>query len=752
MAGRTLQITYTGDAARVLAAQQQINRGHQTMQTGTQKAAGFFQQAFGITMPLAAGAAAAAVVVLGKTIITAAADQNEAINVVDKTFGKTAETVKGFAETAAESFGISETAALQAAGGFGAMLKSAGITGDALAEMSTKVVGLAGDLASFKNVAPEEALEKLRSGLAGEAEPLRTFGVFLSEAAVKAEAYKQGIAKVGSELTEAQKVQARYQLILKQTTDAHGDFAATLGDSLPNQMRVLKAQTIDLAASLGQILLPAAQNVVEALNFLLTPLLEAAELMERLGTFTPTPEMLQGTEGWAAAALKLSDAWRAGELSSAAYEEGLRRIGARFEGDQPVLIRQVEHYLALQQSFAEAESGARRLGGAADDASKRLRDAGAGARIFGEELRESLAGELDEVIGTVVKYKEAFSLSPGEMRRITDTWAEIGRTMVRDLREILDSDLAPEMKRGIAALPPEMRHAWVEGNKAQRAAIEASLRQTFNLDATIARLANDARTGGAQVGSSLVEGLRSAIAAQAGEVSRQAAFMVRDAIGAARAEAAAESPSKKMMELGEDMIEGLIKGIERKERDAEEALSRVVDRMMTLRSTIAGGFGGFLNISGGFAEGAPPAGTFIAQQLAGAQQFAAILRALQSRGLSGALLGQIAGAGPEAIPFAQQLLQMRPAELAATDQSYRDIAQIAERASRSLSEAYFGDRVSEMRGDLRGIRDDLHSLAQLLGQLVRLEERDDRPLGDVVDHIRRELIKTGVRNGTAGIP
>jgi hypothetical protein len=148
------------------------------------------------------------------------------------------------------------------------------------------------------------------------------------------------------------------------------------------------------------------------------------------------------------------------------------------------------------------------------------------------------------------------------MKRIADTWAEIGRTMVRDLREILNSDLSPTMKEGIAALPPEMRHAWAEGNKAQRAAIEDSLRDTYSLENTIARLVNDARAGGHRVGASMVDGLRDSIAQHTGEVSQQAAFMVRDAIAAARAAAQAESPSKRMIELGRDLVQGLKIGVE----------------------------------------------------------------------------------------------------------------------------------------------------------------------------------------------
>ena len=71
--------------------------------------------------------------------------------------------------------------------------------------MSSRMVELAADMASAKNVPLDVALEKIRAGLIGESEPLRTMGVLLSEARVKQEAYSSGLAETGTELTNTQK-------------------------------------------------------------------------------------------------------------------------------------------------------------------------------------------------------------------------------------------------------------------------------------------------------------------------------------------------------------------------------------------------------------------------------------------------------------------------------------------------------------------------------------------------------------------
>jgi hypothetical protein len=133
------------------------------------------------------------------------------------------------------------------------------------ANLSVGFTKLATDLSSFNNVPVADALTAIRAGLVGEAEPLRRFGVLLNEAAVKAEAYRSGIAKSGEALTETQKVQARANLIMQQTKLAQGDATRT-ADSFTNQWRKLQNQVSDTATSLGLKFLPIATTVLDKLN------------------------------------------------------------------------------------------------------------------------------------------------------------------------------------------------------------------------------------------------------------------------------------------------------------------------------------------------------------------------------------------------------------------------------------------------------------------------------------------------------
>jgi hypothetical protein len=189
--------------------------------------------------------------------VDAASDLNEQISRTGVVFGDAAPAVLDFAQTTAQAMGISRTQALETAGSFGTLFRSAGLSTDAAADMSTGLVQLAADLASFNNIDPTEALDKLRSGLVGESEPLRSVGVLLSEEAVKLKAVELGLVSANQALTEAQKVQARYALILDQTRTAQGDFART-STGLANASRIIRASFADIRTELGQAFLPVA--------------------------------------------------------------------------------------------------------------------------------------------------------------------------------------------------------------------------------------------------------------------------------------------------------------------------------------------------------------------------------------------------------------------------------------------------------------------------------------------------------------
>lgn len=248
-----------------------------------------FSSGFGAKLKIAAavGGAFAAVKVkdfVGDSI-GAASDLEESASKVGQVFGDQAGVIDRFASNAATALGQSRQQALEAAGTFGNLFTSMGLSQDAAAGMSTEVVTLASDLASFNNLKPEEALEKLRAGLVGEVEPLRALGVNFNAAEVEAQAMKMGLQDANGEISESAKVQARMALIMAKTTNAQGDFART-SDGLANQQRIAAARFEDVKATIGTALLPIMTKLTNFVSTKLIPgFLKVASVLGKVGRF-----------------------------------------------------------------------------------------------------------------------------------------------------------------------------------------------------------------------------------------------------------------------------------------------------------------------------------------------------------------------------------------------------------------------------------------------------------------------------------
>lgn len=209
-----------------------------------------------VTLPLVA---------LGTAATKFASDLEQSISKTDVVFGKQSESVKQFAQSTLNAFGISESAALDMLSLYGDMGTSMGITQGKAAEMSKKLVGLAGDLASFKNIGLDQAQTALNGIFSGETESLKMLGVIMTDANLQQYAYTQGISKKISAMTQDEKVMLRYNFVLSQTKNAHGDFQKEIG-SAANQSRVFTEGLKELGAQFGQVILPYFTKAVTALN------------------------------------------------------------------------------------------------------------------------------------------------------------------------------------------------------------------------------------------------------------------------------------------------------------------------------------------------------------------------------------------------------------------------------------------------------------------------------------------------------
>lgn len=196
-----------------------------------------------------------------------ASSMEEVWNVIDTTFGSNANRIQIWSETTKSAFGIGELAAKEFAGTMGSTLKGLGIEGEELYSMSTALVGLAGDIASFRNMDSATAFQKILSGMTGETEPLKILGIDMRTANLEAHALAMGIETAWGKMDQATQTQVRYSYLMKQSADMQGDFAKT-SESYSNQMRLLEENIEELKLSVGQTLLPVLSDLVGWFNSL----------------------------------------------------------------------------------------------------------------------------------------------------------------------------------------------------------------------------------------------------------------------------------------------------------------------------------------------------------------------------------------------------------------------------------------------------------------------------------------------------
>jgi len=209
------------------------------------------------------------------------------------TMHENADAVIEWTEQLKNSLGISRSWMRSNIAALSSMGKSMGLTSNNALTMGKSMSLLAQDMAQFYGLSPDEAFTKIQSGLTGQIVPLRSIGILLDESTVKQTAYNAGIAQQGAQLTEQQKLMARYIAILKQTGDAHGYLGQTI--ITPSaQLNMLKENFYTLSYTIGNIFIPVLNAILPVINAVVKVLTDLANAILKLFGITPLKDMFKG--------------------------------------------------------------------------------------------------------------------------------------------------------------------------------------------------------------------------------------------------------------------------------------------------------------------------------------------------------------------------------------------------------------------------------------------------------------------------
>jgi hypothetical protein len=213
-------------------------------------------------------------------------DAVESESLFSVSMGKMADSAREWSEELRKNLGLNAYELRKNIGVLYTMFNSMKMGERASYDMAKGLTQLAYDMASFYNLNPEEAFQKLQAGITGQVEPLKRLGIVVNETAIKQWALTNGMIKQGETMTEQQKIFARYNVIMEATSKAHGDLARTM-DSPTNKLRALKEEIQNTATDLGVALLPAVSRLLQSLK----PMVElVSKLVEK---FLKLPEPIR---------------------------------------------------------------------------------------------------------------------------------------------------------------------------------------------------------------------------------------------------------------------------------------------------------------------------------------------------------------------------------------------------------------------------------------------------------------------------
>lgn len=197
------------------------------------------------------------------------ADYEQALGKMEVVFEKNSDKIQDWANNAMENFGLSRKSAVTMVSDYGALFKGMGIAMDDTQEWSMTLTERVMDLSNFYDTTVDETTNALNAIVTGQTEPLRKFGITMTQATLQEYAFESGINKKIQTMTEAEKIQLRYNFVMDRTAIALGTTKKE-ADTATGQFRELKQKVEDLAIDFGTLMLPALIKVLKTINSLLT--------------------------------------------------------------------------------------------------------------------------------------------------------------------------------------------------------------------------------------------------------------------------------------------------------------------------------------------------------------------------------------------------------------------------------------------------------------------------------------------------
>ena len=221
-----------------------------------------FSAAFKGSMAGIAGAfAAVGIGSFVKDAVNAAGSLEQSVGAISSVFGSSSKDMQKWSKQAATDVGLTANEFNELGTLIGSQLKNGGTAMEELAPKTKSLITMGADLSSMFGGTTKDAVDALSSALKGERDPIEKYGVSLNQAKIDAEAAALGFEKVDGALSSEATQAATLSLIMKQTADAHGNFAKE-SDTFAHKQQVMAARWGDLKTRIGEVFMPVFAGAI----------------------------------------------------------------------------------------------------------------------------------------------------------------------------------------------------------------------------------------------------------------------------------------------------------------------------------------------------------------------------------------------------------------------------------------------------------------------------------------------------------
>lgn len=413
-------------------AAQHIRAVQDSSRQATQFVRGFFTA---FTGPLGAAAAGAALALVAKSSVEAAAQLEEINNKAQAVFGEKFGMARQSAAELGRELGRSKDQMLALETGFDLFAEGVGVGSDAAIGMSEDLARLSVDFSKVRGT-QEEAAHAIEMALVGNGRALRQYGVILNDTTLNEYLAAKGSKVRAEDLDAESKAVASYNFLLEKTA-AIQEAAAKNTGGLRDVTERLKGSWQDYEQLLGKSMLPFITHVIanaadqmDRLNLKLAEAADARALAEgkavtadyfsegSLGTAGKDPfeKNKKSQDDWVSHLRSTSDK---GAKEHEKIAESMKGLGDKAQEAYGEVVQSIAHLEAEHQTrmrgftedLEEAGRAAQKL---ADDYGKAMRDIDKSEADTVLDAQEKV-GKLEDELSDLLTRRESAAQGSGSV-------------------------------------------------------------------------------------------------------------------------------------------------------------------------------------------------------------------------------------------------------------------------------------------------------------------------------------------------